>query len=252
MKKLFFIFLISSMSCLAQEMEIEKLSNIPPILTKAIDSNNRKKLEKAIKGHHEALDIVYSDNTLLTHAASSGKVHALECLILYGCCVNKKDRVGWTPLMNAAWIGNLNAAQLLVSSGADIMAQSDSGSTASQIAKNAFHHFPIKPKYQHKKIVSFLSAPFQCEILCTQALLAINDTRRYALLNPDLAILCIDYAYGPQSRQLAYNAKPKLVIEAEKKPKEKEEKPLTKKRARSEVELLTSSSLNLKKAKSKR
>jgi ankyrin repeat protein len=54
----------------------------------------------------------------------------LESLIKGGADVNTRDRHAETPLMYAAYVGSLDAMQLLLASGASVDAQSQSGATA--------------------------------------------------------------------------------------------------------------------------
>jgi hypothetical protein len=229
MHKAFIIILISNIAFIAQAMEMEQFKirddfNICYDLKKAIERNKSKKIDKIAHEHPEILDVACVEMTPLGHAAFLGKDRALKCLILHGCDVNKKDLTRKTPLMQAAWVGNLNAAKLLVSSGADILAKSEGGNIASQIANTGFRYFqlPSGPwptsldphtnhQKQHNEVIKFLSAPFRQEILLTKSVLGAVDNKTFQLLTPDLAILCIEYACGPQARKMAYKAEQRTV-----------------------------------------
>ena len=74
--------------------------------------------------------------TMLGLAARSGKVHALEYLLLQNAGVNERDRSGRTPLDVAVQYGQTDAADILRQHGAQLAA-ADVSSSASSPATNA-------------------------------------------------------------------------------------------------------------------
>lgn len=57
--------------------------------------------------------------TALHHAAQSGHASIVEDLIKAGCDLNARDKNEWTPLMNACYWANQDAALVLLKSGAE-------------------------------------------------------------------------------------------------------------------------------------
>ncbi|HEV3062560.1 MAG TPA: ankyrin repeat domain-containing protein [Vicinamibacterales bacterium] len=73
------------------------------------------------------------DGSLYT-AIRSGDAAKLRALITTPADANVRAAEGYTPLMNAASVGSLDAVRFLIDKGADINAQSDSGITALMLA----------------------------------------------------------------------------------------------------------------------
>lgn len=53
------------------------------------------------------------------HAAQSGHSKIVEMLLEAGCDINALDKNKWTPLMNACYWANEDAALVLLKAGAD-------------------------------------------------------------------------------------------------------------------------------------
>src|SRR5581483_5346723 len=71
----------------------------------------------------------------LHEAVRSGKLDEVARLITQGVDVNALDRLGSTPLLDAAWTGNAEICQFLIQHGADVNARHrEAGSTALQYA----------------------------------------------------------------------------------------------------------------------
>jgi len=72
-------------------------------------------------------------------AANNGHAQTLRYLIRLGVRVNQRDKYGWTPLMTAAWYGNVEAAKVLLSAGADPSLATREGKTSLQMARERGH-----------------------------------------------------------------------------------------------------------------
>jgi len=83
--------------------------------------------------------------TLLHKAAEEGHLEAAEALVMQGD-QNRIDKLGWTPLHDAAREGRSSIVQLLLASGADSSIQDIGGETPLHLA--AFH--------QHMRVVELL------------------------------------------------------------------------------------------------
>ena len=71
--------------------------------------------------------------------AISDQVKSIRLLVEYGADVNACTDSGITPLMNAAWFGNREAAEELLRLGADATLKSASGKTAATLAFERGH-----------------------------------------------------------------------------------------------------------------
>jgi len=71
------------------------------------------------------------DGTIcLHHAASNDRPKMCEFLISKGCEVNQRDKLGRTPLMDAAEIGSIEVIDVLMTHGADVNAEDREHHTA--------------------------------------------------------------------------------------------------------------------------
>jgi len=71
------------------------------------------------------------DGTIcLHHAASNDQSEMCEFLISKGCSVNQRDKLGRTPLMDAAEIGSIKVIDILVQNNADVNAEDREHHTA--------------------------------------------------------------------------------------------------------------------------
>ncbi|MGO8716607.1 MAG: ankyrin repeat domain-containing protein [Smithella sp.] len=80
--------------------------------------------------------------------------NALECariLIQKGAAVNSTDIAGWTPLMWAAFNGDVDMLKLLLENGADPKIASQSGHTALSLAKDVDYPDIVKALNRHNK-----------------------------------------------------------------------------------------------------
>ena len=64
---------------------------------------------------------------------------AVKLLLERGENVNAKNLSGWTPLMQAAFVGHVRIAQMLLESGADPTFTNKNGETALSIAQSRGH-----------------------------------------------------------------------------------------------------------------
>lgn len=67
-------------------------------------------------------------------AAREGKAEAVKALLTAGADVNINEQNGWTPLMNAAFMGHLEVVRQLIVARANLNAQDKKGRTALSIA----------------------------------------------------------------------------------------------------------------------
>jgi len=72
----------------------------------------------------------FDGTVCLHHAASNGQFEICEFLIEKGCGVNSRDKLGRTPLMDAAEIGNSAVIQVLVDNKADVNSEDKERHTA--------------------------------------------------------------------------------------------------------------------------
>merc|ERR1719229_30163 len=77
---------------------------------------------------HRKMDF---DGTIcLHHAASNDQAEMCEFLISKGCSVNQRDKLGRTPLMDAAEIGSIEVIDILVANHAEVNAEDREHHTA--------------------------------------------------------------------------------------------------------------------------
>ncbi len=67
-------------------------------------------------------------------ATAKGNIEAVKQHLVAGTDVNTKNRMGWTPLHNAAVSGEKETVELLISSGADVNAKTKRGDTPLDVA----------------------------------------------------------------------------------------------------------------------
>ena len=82
-------------------------------------------------------DLIAGKN--LRDAARNGDAAEVRRLLADGCDVNLVDKDGWTPLMHAAYKGQLHICELLVNSGASIHMVSKPGDMTNHFSMNALH-----------------------------------------------------------------------------------------------------------------
>ena len=71
----------------------------------------------------------------LHQAASNGDQPTVRLLIDRGDNVNEKNGAGWTPLMDAAFVGHVGIAKMLLEHGADPTLTNNQGQTALTLAR---------------------------------------------------------------------------------------------------------------------
>ena len=62
-------------------------------------------------------------------ASAKGNIKAVKQHLAAGTDVNTKNRMGWTPLHNAAGFGQKEVAELLIAKGANVNAKDEHGET---------------------------------------------------------------------------------------------------------------------------
>ena len=72
-------------------------------------------------------------------ATAKGNIEAVKQHLVAGTDVNTKNRMGWTPLHNAAVSGEKETVELLISSGADVNAKDKDGVTPLNAATGLKH-----------------------------------------------------------------------------------------------------------------
>jgi ankyrin repeat protein len=75
--------------------------------------------------------------TPLIEAAFRGRIDAVRLLIEKKGDVNARSRAGWTALMSAAWEGHTEVVKLLLEKGADPGSKNGRGDTALSLAESA-------------------------------------------------------------------------------------------------------------------
>jgi len=72
-------------------------------------------------------------------ATAKGNIEAVKQHLIAGTDVNTKNRMGWTPLHNAAGFGQNEVAELLIAKGADVNAKDKDGVTPLDAATGLKH-----------------------------------------------------------------------------------------------------------------
>ncbi len=75
----------------------------------------------------------------LQKAAREGKIDKIKEVLLKGADVNKRDDLGLSPLMHAAWGGYTEIAKVLVENGANVNDEDIRGKTVLMHAEHNFH-----------------------------------------------------------------------------------------------------------------
>ncbi|HFE39552.1 MAG TPA: ankyrin repeat domain-containing protein [Gammaproteobacteria bacterium] len=68
--------------------------------------------------------------TALMHAAKVGDLESVKLLVEKGATVDARDSNGWTPMMRAAQKGHVEVVEYLIDKGADVNATTENGWTA--------------------------------------------------------------------------------------------------------------------------
>ncbi len=79
-------------------------------------------------------------------------VQYIQDLLLVGCPIDARDRLGFTVLHRAAWDGHLELVEFLISQGVDINAKATAGSTAWDFASNEIKKACPKLKSKYSSI----------------------------------------------------------------------------------------------------
>jgi len=109
---------------------INHAQSIDKDLSNAIEMNNLKAVEKALKKSANINEKDYDGLTALMKASSNGYTTIAQFLIEKGANVNEKDKDGVTALMRAVMKGHIDIAQLLIEKGANVDEKDKNGFTA--------------------------------------------------------------------------------------------------------------------------
>jgi len=106
------------------------LGEITPIFLCA--SKGYKNIAELLIEHHADINrkMDFDGTICLHHAASNDQSEMCEFLISKGCSVNQRDKLGRTPLMDAAEIGSIKVIDILVQNNADVNAEDREHHTA--------------------------------------------------------------------------------------------------------------------------
>jgi tankyrase len=87
----------------------------------------------------------------LDDAVSRAELEEVRYLLDLGADPNAVDALGWTPVMNAAWVASVPVIKLLLAYGADPSLVNSEGKTAIDLARDVGHN-----EYGHDEVVEFL------------------------------------------------------------------------------------------------
>ena len=102
----------------------------------AVHGNWTKRLKQLVDDGHD-INCVSGrlEDPLLTVAIAKGFYDIAKILVEAGADVNKKNKIGTTPLMEAAIRGETECTKLLIETGADLTLRDNKGFTALDLAK---------------------------------------------------------------------------------------------------------------------
>lgn len=106
------------------------LGEITPIFLCA--SKGYKEIAELLIEHNADINrkMEFDGTICLHHAASNDQPEMCEFLIEKGCDVNQTDKLGRTPLMDAAEIGSIDVINILIKNNADVNAEDNEHHTA--------------------------------------------------------------------------------------------------------------------------
>jgi ankyrin repeat protein len=87
----------------------------------------------------------------LDDAVNRAAADEVVALLDEGAPLEYRDPLGWTPLMNAAWVAAADIVQLLIGRGANLNARNREGKTALGMALEIGHN-----DYGHDKVIHIL------------------------------------------------------------------------------------------------
>lgn len=90
-------------------------------------------------------------NTALDDAVARDQLDEVIALLDRGAELDATDPLGWTPLMNAAWIGSVDIVNYLIDRGADPEVRDPDGFTALTRIQTITHD-----EYGHEAVISAL------------------------------------------------------------------------------------------------
>merc|ERR1719384_2105610 len=130
------------------------LGEITPIFLCA--SKGYKDITELLIEHHADINrkMDFDGTICLHHAASNDQSEMCEFLISKGCSVNQRDKLGRTPLMDAAEIGSIKVIDILVQNNADVNAEDREHHTALSSCINKLNiwrslKFYIQSSHEH-------------------------------------------------------------------------------------------------------
>lgn len=118
------------------DVKVADVNGLTPLLWAAgIGDPKSVEVLLAAKADFNATDLITGDDALM-RAARSGKLESMVLLLSAGADVNRKNKVGATPLLIAAASGNLEKVKAIVEHKADLTAKDVRGWNAMDHAKN--------------------------------------------------------------------------------------------------------------------
>lgn len=92
-------------------------------------------------------------NSELDDAIGRSNLEEVRSLLEDGADIEYRDPLGWSPLINAAWVAADDIVELLISKGADVHYKNPEGHTALSKARSVGHN-----DYGHDAVIAILES----------------------------------------------------------------------------------------------